>query len=74
VTQRTVYLLKNLGVICNKRLNAAQQQTLLGLANVVQRLDPRARLRYLTPSEVNDVLDGPVENYRKVTNASHYPA
>jgi hypothetical protein len=43
---------------------------LAGLANVVQRIDASAPLRYLTSSEVSDVLNGGAESYRQVAGTN----
>lgn len=47
------------GVLCSKYMTAAQQQVLRGLSQVVQRIDRSAPVRYLTASEIWDVLNGP---------------
>jgi rhamnose utilization protein RhaD (predicted bifunctional aldolase and dehydrogenase) len=47
------------GVLCSKYMTAAQQQVLRGLAQVVQRIDRSAPVRYLTASEIWGVLNGP---------------
>jgi hypothetical protein len=66
--QQTFQLFEDRGVLCGKQMTRAEQQMLVGLANVVQRIDASAPLRYLTTSEVGDVLNGEVENYRRVAD------
>lgn len=54
-----VLLIDGQGVLCSKYMTSAQQQVLRGLAQVVQRIDAFAPVRYLTASEIWDVLNGP---------------
>ena len=42
----------------------------MGLAYVVQRIDASAPLRYLSLSEVLDILNVGSENYRKTANTN----
>jgi rhamnose utilization protein RhaD (predicted bifunctional aldolase and dehydrogenase) len=56
---RAVVLIDREGVLCRKYMTAAQQQVLRGLAQVVQRIDGSAPVRYLTASEIWGVLNGP---------------
>jgi rhamnose utilization protein RhaD (predicted bifunctional aldolase and dehydrogenase) len=55
-----VLLIDGEGVLCSKYMTPAQQQVLRGLAQVVQRIDRFAPVRYLTASEIWEVLNGPV--------------
>ncbi len=44
------------GVMLNERMTSAERATLIGLAQVTQRTEESARLRYLNGEEVTDVL------------------
>lgn len=55
----SIVLVDGEGVLCSKFVTKAQQQVLRGLAEVVQRIDASAPIRYLTISEVSDVRNGP---------------
>jgi len=44
------------GVMLNERMTSAERATLIGLAQVTQRTEESARLRYLNGAEVTDVL------------------
>jgi rhamnose utilization protein RhaD (predicted bifunctional aldolase and dehydrogenase) len=57
--QLSILLIDGEGVLCSKFITPAQEQVLRGLAEVVQRIDGLAKIRYLTTSEVLDVLNGP---------------
>lgn len=47
------------GVLCSKQITPAELEVLRGLAEVLQRIDQFAPVRYLTGSEVSQVLNGP---------------
>ena len=64
----SVLLIDDGGVLCNKRATPAQLETLRGLAEVLQRVDRAAPIRYLTDSEISQVLNGP--DYRGATVSS----
>ena len=61
----TPHMLDGHGVLCSRDMTRADHEMLTGLTNIVQRVDPSAPLRYLTPSEVHHVLNGGGENYSK---------
>ena len=67
-----VLLVKDHGTITSEHMTRAEQEMLVGLANVVQRIDASAPLRYLTASEVLDVLNGESENYRRSADINSY--
>jgi rhamnose utilization protein RhaD (predicted bifunctional aldolase and dehydrogenase) len=69
---RTFQLLEDHGVLCSTHMSPAEQQQFLGLANVVQRIDAAAPIRYLTTSEVDGVLHGEAESYRLAANTNCY--
>jgi rhamnose utilization protein RhaD (predicted bifunctional aldolase and dehydrogenase) len=54
----SIRLIDGGGVLCSKHVTPAQEQLLRGLAEVVQRVDRCAPVRYLTALEVLDVLNG----------------
>ncbi|MDQ2841368.1 MAG: class II aldolase/adducin family protein [Acidobacteriota bacterium] len=59
--------------LAGARMTRAEQEMLVGLANVVQRIDGSAPIRYLTASEVVNVLNGEVDHYRRVTDLNGHP-
>jgi len=67
-----VLLVKDHGALSSEHMTRAEREMLIGLANVVQRIDASAPLRYLTASEVIDVLNGEGENYRRSANMNCY--
>ncbi len=71
--RQVLLVMEDDGVLASEYMTRAEQEVLAGLANVVQRIDAAAPLRYLSDSEVMDVLNGGGENYRRVTdtNCSH---
>jgi rhamnose utilization protein RhaD (predicted bifunctional aldolase and dehydrogenase) len=52
------------GVVLNEKMTGAQRATLIGLAQVTQRTDESARLRYLNRAEVEKVLNEGAHGYR----------
>jgi len=58
-TPPSFLLVHSAGVLYSKRFTPAKEQMLRGLANVVQRIESSAPLRYLTTLEVLEVLEGP---------------
>lgn len=63
-------LVEGQGVLCSRSMTAAEQQTLLGLSGVVRRIPEATRLRYLTPCEVEGVLDREASHYRTAASLS----
>jgi rhamnose utilization protein RhaD (predicted bifunctional aldolase and dehydrogenase) len=55
----SVLLIDGGGVLCSKQATSGQLEVLRGLAEVLQRVDQFAPIRYLTNSEVSQVLNGP---------------
>jgi hypothetical protein len=55
----SVLLIDGGGVLCSKQATSAELEVLRGLAEVLQRVDQFAPIRYLTNSEVSQVLNGP---------------
>jgi rhamnose utilization protein RhaD (predicted bifunctional aldolase and dehydrogenase) len=58
------------GVRVRANLTGAEYEMLAGLMQIVQRVDPSASIRYLTPSEVLNVLDKEMGKYRAVVESS----
>jgi len=54
------------GVMLNEMLTRAERATLMGLAQVTQRTEGSARLRYLSTEEVTDVLRAGTHGYKEV--------
>ncbi|MGB7847055.1 MAG: class II aldolase/adducin family protein [Candidatus Acidiferrum sp.] len=54
------------GVILNENLTSAERATLIGLAQVTQRTEESAQLRYLKGEEVADVLSNSAHGYKDV--------
>jgi rhamnose utilization protein RhaD (predicted bifunctional aldolase and dehydrogenase) len=53
------------GVIVSENIHRAEYETLLGLMEVVQRVEASAPLRYLTEAEVSNILSDGTHNYRE---------
>jgi hypothetical protein len=54
------------GVMLNEKMASAERATLIGLAQVTQRTEESARLRYLKEAEVTDVLSKGAHGYKEV--------
>jgi len=52
------------GVMLNKKMTTAERATLLGLAQVTQRTEASAKLRYLQRDEVANVLNADAHGYK----------
>jgi rhamnose utilization protein RhaD (predicted bifunctional aldolase and dehydrogenase) len=66
----SVLLIDGGGVLCSKQATPAQLETLRGLAEVLQRVDQAAPIRYLTDSEISQVLNGP--SYRGTSTGGYH--
>jgi rhamnose utilization protein RhaD (predicted bifunctional aldolase and dehydrogenase) len=53
------------GVVVNEKINSAEYATLIGLMQIVQRVEEFAPLRYLTVTEIASVLDDGTNRYRQ---------
>ena len=71
VTERPFLMTKGRGVLLNRGMTPAEIAMLSGLAQVVQRIDPSAPLRYLTEDEVAVSSSTAAYRYRELANASH---
>lgn len=57
------------GVLCSHPLTPLEEQTLIGLTNVVRRIDPAAPIRYLTASELHALSNQEADHYRQMAAA-----
>ena len=71
MTERPFALVKGCGVLLSRVMTPAEIAMLSGLAQVVQRIDPLAPLRYLTEAEVEAGASTAAYRYRELANASH---
>jgi rhamnose utilization protein RhaD (predicted bifunctional aldolase and dehydrogenase) len=62
----TYAIIEGGGVVVNKRINSAEYATLIGLMQVVQRVEEFAPLRYLTVTEIASVLGDRTNRYRQL--------
>lgn len=58
-------LVPDAGVLLTSDTTASADELALGLALVLQRVPPEARLRYLTPEDEAELLDWDAEKYRQ---------
>jgi len=68
---RPFLIVKGSGVLLSRAMTAAEIAMLSGLAQVVQRIDLSAPLRYLTEDEVAASSSTAAYRYRELANASH---
>jgi rhamnose utilization protein RhaD (predicted bifunctional aldolase and dehydrogenase) len=61
------------GVIVNEKINSVVYETLIGLMQVVQRVEAFAPLRYLTETEITSVLGNGTHRYRETVLAGGGP-
>ena len=71
VTDRPFLMVKGCGVLLSRVMTAAEIAMLSGLAQVVQRIDPAAPLRYLTEAELAAGASTAAYRYRELANARH---
>ncbi len=57
-------MVEGIGVLINKKITAAEHAVLNGFAEVVQRIDASAPIRYLTDYEVNTIMSAYGHRYR----------
>lgn len=69
--RRPFLIVKGRGVVLNHTMTPAEVAMLNGLAQVVQRIDPSAPLRYLTHAEVAASTSTAAYRYRELANSSH---
>jgi len=70
--ERMPLLIEKHGIVCSKYMTRADQEILSGLIEIVQRIDPSAPIRYLSTTEVLDVLQGGSDNYRNLSEINCY--
>jgi rhamnose utilization protein RhaD (predicted bifunctional aldolase and dehydrogenase) len=68
---RPFLIVKGRGVVISRVMTPAEIAMLSGLAQVVQRVDPSAPLRYLTKDELAASSSMAAYRYRELANASH---
>jgi rhamnose utilization protein RhaD (predicted bifunctional aldolase and dehydrogenase) len=64
------FLVENSGVIVSTTMTRAEREMLLGLAEVVRRIDVGANIRYLTQTELTSVLNAETYRYRGLVENS----
>lgn len=62
------------GIVTNRRLTTSQRCVLNGLMQVVQRIDAAAPIRYLSDTEVLQLLNEDAHNYQLCTERNAVPA
>ncbi|HXM09221.1 MAG TPA: class II aldolase/adducin family protein [Terriglobales bacterium] len=60
----TYAIIEGGGVVVNEKINSAEYATLIGLMQIVQRVEESAPLRYLTVKEVASILGDGTNRYR----------
>lgn len=70
MTERPFLIVKGRGVLLGRAMTPAEIAMLSGLAQVVQRIDNSATLRYLTEAEVAAGASAAAYRYRELANAS----
>jgi rhamnose utilization protein RhaD (predicted bifunctional aldolase and dehydrogenase) len=58
------------GVLLHKDITRADREMLMGLTQVVQRIEPNAPIRYLTPGELEIVLNQDAYRYRQLAGSN----
>ena len=64
------FLVEGSGVIVSETMTRAEREMLLGLAEVVQRIDVEANIRYLSQAELTSVLNAEAYRYRGLVENS----
>jgi rhamnose utilization protein RhaD (predicted bifunctional aldolase and dehydrogenase) len=64
------FVVEGSGVIVNESMTCAEREMLLGLAEVVRRIDVGANIRYLTQGELTSVLSAETYRYRGLVENS----
>jgi rhamnose utilization protein RhaD (predicted bifunctional aldolase and dehydrogenase) len=67
---RTSLLVEECGVLCSKDMTRAEEEMLIGLSDVVQRIDACAAVRYLSAQEVIELSNVSSEHYRSAAEAN----
>jgi ribulose-5-phosphate 4-epimerase/fuculose-1-phosphate aldolase len=61
----TYAIIEGGGVVVNEKINSAEYATLIGLMQIVQRVEEFAPLRYLTVTEIASILADGTNRYRQ---------
>ena len=64
------FLVEGSGVVVSETMTRAEREMLLGLAEVVRRIDMKAIIRYLTQAELTSVLNAEAYRYRRLVENS----
>jgi len=64
------WILDAAGVLIREGLSRAEMEMLIGLAEVIQRIDPEAPLSYLSDSQVEHVLSEEASQYLRLSHAN----
>jgi hypothetical protein len=64
------FLVEGSGVIVSETMTRAEREMLLGLAEVVRRIDLGVNIRYLTQAELTSVLNAEAYRYRGLVENS----
>ena len=64
------FVVEGSGVIVNESMTRAEREMLLGLAEVVRRIDVEATIRYLGQAEVTSALNAEAYRYRGLVENS----
>jgi rhamnose utilization protein RhaD (predicted bifunctional aldolase and dehydrogenase) len=62
----TFVAVERCGVMLNEKMTSAERATLIGLAQVTQRTEESARLRYLQGAELTEILNEGAHGYKDV--------
>jgi rhamnose utilization protein RhaD (predicted bifunctional aldolase and dehydrogenase) len=68
--RRPFLIIEERGVIFSRAMTSADRAMMSGLAQVVQRINADAPIRYLTEAEVSDISSLMAHRYRELANAS----
>jgi hypothetical protein len=69
-TNRPFWIVEGRGLIIGKRMTSAQIAVLDGLAEVVQRIDASAPLRYIDDRELTALLNEDAHSYRQAAESN----
>jgi rhamnose utilization protein RhaD (predicted bifunctional aldolase and dehydrogenase) len=69
-TDQPFYILEERGVVLSESITRAQYEMLVGLMEVVQRLDNASPIRYLSEVEVSGILNADAYRYRALVEAA----
>ncbi len=67
---QSFFILEGGGVVISETITQAEYEMLMGLMEVVQRLDDSASIRYLSQTEIRNVLNEDAYRYRALAEAT----